>query len=47
MAHYAADCWDAEVRTSAHGWVEVVGHADRACYDLECHSNATGIPLVP
>ena len=29
MAHYAADCWDAEVRTSAYGWVEVVGHADR------------------
>jgi len=29
MAHYAADCWDAEVRTSAYGWIEVVGHADR------------------
>lgn len=37
MAHYAADCWDAEIRTS-YGWVEVVGHADRTCYDLSRHS---------
>lgn len=29
MAHYAADCWDAEVETS-YGWIEVAGHADRA-----------------
>lgn len=41
MAHYASDCWDAEVETS-HGWIEVVGHADRTCYDLESHSKATG-----
>ena len=46
MAHYAADCWDAEVYTRAHGWVECVGHADRASYDLEMHAKATGIPLV-
>eukprot|EP00802_Teleaulax_amphioxeia_P011969 Tamp_12007.p1 GENE.Tamp_12007~~Tamp_12007.p1 ORF type:complete len:384 (+),score=26.99 Tamp_12007:395-1546(+) len=46
MAHYAADCWDAEVRTSAYGWIEVVGHADRASFDLDMHSKATGIPLV-
>lgn len=24
MAHYAKDCWDAEVETS-YGWVECVG----------------------
>jgi glycyl-tRNA synthetase len=34
MAHYAADCWDMEIKTS-YGWVECVGHADRACYDLQ------------
>ena len=45
MAHYATDCWDAEVLTS-YGWVEVVGHADRACYDLTHHSNATGQEMV-
>ncbi|MBR6205234.1 MAG: glycine--tRNA ligase, partial [Candidatus Methanomethylophilaceae archaeon] len=28
MAHYAADCWDAEVLLS-YGWTEVVGIADR------------------
>jgi glycyl-tRNA synthetase len=37
MAHYAADCWDAEVNCS-YGWIEVVGIADRACYDLTQHS---------
>jgi glycyl-tRNA synthetase len=36
MAHYAADCWDAEAETS-FGWVEVVGIADRTCYDLQGH----------
>lgn len=41
MAHYAADCWDLEILT-AYGWVECVGHADRACYDLKVHSEATG-----
>ena len=40
MAHYACDCWDAEVETS-YGWIEVVGHADRTCYDLDCHSKST------
>ena len=29
MAHYAVDCWDAEVETS-YGWIEVAGHADRS-----------------
>ncbi len=36
MAHYAADCWDAEAETG-FGWVEVVGIADRTCYDLQGH----------
>lgn len=44
MAHYARECWDAEVLCS-YGWIEVVGHADRACYDLDAHANATGIEL--
>ena len=38
MAHYAADCWDAELFTS-YGWMECVGCADRSAYDLTVHSN--------
>ncbi|KAG9008715.1 Glycine--tRNA ligase 1, mitochondrial [Tulasnella sp. JGI-2019a] len=45
MAHYATDCWDAEIHTS-YGWIECVGCADRSAYDLTVHSNATGKPLV-
>lgn len=45
MAHYASDCWDLEIKSS-YGWVECVGHADRACYDLEVHSKATKTPMV-
>ncbi|XP_068160151.1 glycine--tRNA ligase-like [Antennarius striatus] len=45
MAHYACDCWDAESKTS-YGWIEIVGCADRACYDLSCHSRATKVALV-
>ncbi|AFZ80103.1 glycyl-tRNA synthetase, putative [Theileria equi strain WA] len=45
MAHYASDCWDAEILTS-YGWIEVVGHADRMAYDLTCHSKATNTQLV-
>ncbi len=37
MAHYAMDCWDAEVLLS-YGWTEVVGIADRGCWDLSQHS---------
>ena len=33
MAHYAEDCWDAEVDTT-YGWVECAGLADRSAYDL-------------
>lgn len=44
MAHYAADCWDAELLTS-YGWIECVGCADRSAYDLTVHSKKTGAPL--
>jgi glycyl-tRNA synthetase len=44
MAHYAADCWDAEIETS-YGWIECAGHADRHCYDLSAHSKASGVEL--
>lgn len=44
MAHYAQDCWDAEI-LSSYGWVECVGMADRSCYDLEKHAEGTGQKL--
>jgi glycyl-tRNA synthetase len=45
MAHYASDCWDAEIESS-YGWIECVGCADRSAYDLTCHSQKTGVKLV-
>jgi len=45
MAHYACDCWDAEILTS-YGWIECVGCADRSAFDLTQHSAATGIRLT-
>lgn len=44
MAHYASDCWDAELLTS-YGWIECVGCADRSAYDLTVHSKFTGTEL--
>ena len=44
MAHYAADCWDAELLTS-YGWIECVGCADRSAYDLTVHAKKTGASL--
>ena len=44
MAHYAADCWDAELLTS-YGWIECVGCADRSAFDLTVHAKKTGAPL--
>ncbi|KYN95811.1 glycine--tRNA ligase [Plasmodium gaboni] len=44
MAHYANDCWDAEILTS-FGFIEVVGHADRSAYDLQHHMKYTGANL--
>ncbi|PWN30046.1 glycyl-tRNA synthetase [Jaminaea rosea] len=40
MAHYASDCWDAEIQTS-YGWIECVGCADRSAYDLTVHAKKT------
>lgn len=45
MAHYACDCWDAELLTST-GWVECVGCADRSAYDLSVHAKKTNTPLI-
>ncbi|KGG52282.1 hypothetical protein DI09_192p10 [Mitosporidium daphniae] len=45
MAHYASDCWDAELLTS-YGWIECVGCADRAAFDLTVHSLKTKEKLV-
>jgi len=45
MAHYACDCWDAEILTS-FGWIECVGCADRSAFDLTVHTGATGVRLA-
>ena len=45
MAHYANDCWDAEVETS-YGWIEIAGHADRSAFDLKRHSEVTKVELM-
>ncbi|KAI3326388.1 glycyl-tRNA synthetase [Xylariaceae sp. AK1471] len=45
MAHYATDCWDAELHTS-YGWIECVGCADRSAYDLSVHAKKTGASLI-
>ncbi len=39
MAHYAIDCWDAEVQTDRFGWIEIIGIADRTDFDLRSHSS--------
>eukprot|EP00116_Pleurobrachia_bachei_P003507 sb/3463769/ len=45
MAHYACDCWDAECLTT-YGWVEIVGCADRSCFDLNAHAKAASTKFV-
>lgn len=45
MAHYASDCWDAELHSS-YGWIECVGCADRSAYDLSVHAARTNEKLV-
>lgn len=35
-AHYASDCWDAEVEIDGE-WIEMAGFAHRGCYDLSKH----------
>ncbi len=41
-AHYALDCWDAEIFSERFGWVEAVGIADRTDYDLKAHAKESG-----
>jgi glycyl-tRNA synthetase len=41
-AHYAMDCWDAEIFSTRFGWVEIVGIADRTDYDLRAHERQSG-----
>lgn len=41
-AHYAEDCWDAEILSDRFGWVETVGIADRTDYDLKAHERQSG-----
>lgn len=45
-AHYAADCWDAEVYSERFGWVEIVGIADRTDYDLRSHAEHSGTSMT-
>ncbi|AKB49237.1 Glycyl-tRNA synthetase [Methanosarcina sp. Kolksee] len=45
MAHYAIDCWDAEIETDRFGWVEIVGIADRTDYDLKAHARVSKTEL--
>jgi len=46
LAHYAKDCWDAEIYLERFGWTEVVGIANRSSYDLTAHSRESGVELV-
>ncbi len=45
MAHYASDCWDLEAETG-YGWMELVGIADRGCYDVQAHLRHSGADLT-
>jgi len=45
MAHYAIDCWDAEIEMDRFGWVETVGIADRTDYDLNAHARVSKTEL--
>ena len=41
LAHYAADCWDAESELGGD-WVEITGFAYRGDYDLKKHEQHSG-----
>ncbi|OYT28863.1 glycine--tRNA ligase [Thermoplasmatales archaeon ex4572_165] len=41
LAHYAEECWDAELFSERFGWVECVGIADRSAYDINAHIEAS------
>ncbi|GGO02859.1 glycine--tRNA ligase [Haloarcula pellucida] len=41
LAHYAADCWDAEAEIDGD-WIEITGFAYRGDYDLQKHAEHSG-----
>ncbi|WP_435063408.1 glycine--tRNA ligase [Halobaculum sp. EA56] len=41
LAHYAADCWDAESEVGGD-WIEITGFAYRSDYDLSKHAEHSG-----
>ena len=45
MAHYAKECWDAELYSERFGWIECVGIADRSAYDLNSHIESSGTDM--
>lgn len=45
LAHYATECWDAELYSERFGWVECVGIADRSAYDLSAHIDSSGTDM--
>jgi len=45
LAHYAIECWDAELFSERFGWIECVGVADRSAYDLSAHIDSSGVDM--
>jgi glycyl-tRNA synthetase len=45
LAHYAQECWDAEIYSNRFGWIECVGIADRSAYDLSSHIESTNTDM--
>jgi len=45
LAHYATECWDAELFSERFGWIECVGIADRSAYDLSAHIDSSGTDM--
>lgn len=45
LAHYATECWDAELFSERFGWIECVGIADRSAYDLKSHIDSSGTDM--
>ena len=45
LAHYAEECWDAELYSERFGWIECVGIADRSAYDLNSHITESGTDM--
>jgi len=45
LAHYATECWDAELNSERFGWIECVGIADRSAYDLGAHIQSSGTDM--